>query len=65
MSPKLSKREKEVVKLLLEGNSNKLIALAMGISDRTVEFHLRNIYAKYQVNSRLELVLLLENIQVR
>ncbi len=61
MSPKLSKREKEVVNLLLEGNSNKLIALAMGISDRTVEFHLRNIYAKYNVNSRLELVLQLEN----
>lgn len=61
MSAKLSKREKEVVNMLLEGNSNKLIALAMGISDRTVEFHLRNIYTKYNVSSRLELVLQLEN----
>ena len=56
-SNQLSDREKEVVKLLLEGKSNKLIASALGISDRTVEFHLKNIYAKYQVSSRMELVL--------
>lgn len=53
----LSSRESEVVKLLLEGKSNKLIASALGISDRTVEFHLKNIYAKHQVSSRMELVL--------
>ena len=45
-SNKLSNREQEVVKLLLEGKSNKLIASALSISDRTVEFHLRNIYEK-------------------
>ncbi|MDX9852022.1 MAG: DUF805 domain-containing protein [Anaerolineaceae bacterium] len=59
--PILSKREKDVVNLLLEGKSNKLIALELGITDRTVEFHLRNIYVKYGVNSRLELVLRLES----
>lgn len=53
----LSTREKEVVRLLLQGKSNKLIALALGISDRTVEFHLKNIYAKQQVSSRVELIL--------
>ena len=53
----LSKREKEVVELLLQGKSNKLIALSLGISDRTVEFHLKNAYAKFHVNSRMELVL--------
>lgn len=56
-SNQLSDREQEVVKLLLEGKSNKLIASALGISDRTVEFHLKNIYAKHQVSSRMELVL--------
>jgi DNA-binding NarL/FixJ family response regulator len=45
-SKKLSKREQEVVKLLLEGKSNKLIASALTIFDLTVEFHLRNIYEK-------------------
>lgn len=57
----LSNREREVVELLLEGKSNKLIALALGISERTVEFHLTNIYNKFQVSSRIELILKLEN----
>lgn len=54
---KLSTREQEVVKHLLQGKSNKLIAWSLGISDRTVEFHLKNIYAKFQVSSRVELIL--------
>lgn len=58
---KLSRRELEVIQLLLQGKSNKLIALALGISDRTVEFHLKNVYAKFQVSSRMELVLKLGN----
>lgn len=56
-SNQLSNRESEVVKLLLEGKSNKLIASALGISGSTVEFHLKNIYAKSQVSSRTELIL--------
>jgi DNA-binding CsgD family transcriptional regulator len=59
--PRLSSREWEVVNLLLQGKSNKLIALSLGISDRTVEFHLKNVYAKFQVNSRVELILILVN----
>ena len=53
----LSKREKEVLKLVLQGKSNKQIALSLDISVRTVEFHLKNIYAKFQVSSRIELIL--------
>lgn len=53
----LSNREEEVVKQLLEGKSNKQIASSLNISERTVEFHLKNIYEKYQVSSRVELVL--------
>jgi DNA-binding CsgD family transcriptional regulator len=58
---RLSNRELDVVKLLLQGKSNKLIAQALGISNRTVEFHLKNIYTKYQVSSRVELILKLGN----
>jgi len=54
---KLSDREWEVVELLLQGKSNKLIAGSPGISVRTVEFHLKNIYAKFQARSRIELIL--------
>lgn len=55
--PQLSKREWEVVNLLREGKSNKLIASSLGISERTVEFHLNNVYNKFEVSSRVELVL--------
>lgn len=55
-SPPLSNREREVVELLLQGHSNKLIASSLTVSIRTVEFHLKNIYAKYQVSSRVELI---------
>jgi len=55
----LSKREAEVTGLLLQGMSNKQIAFALGLSERTVEFHLKNIYTKMQVASRVELILLL------
>ncbi len=53
----LSKREKEVVGFLLEGKSNKQIAFALGVSESTVEFHLKNVYAKLNVHSRAETIL--------
>ena len=56
-SENLSDREWDVVNLLLEGKSNKLIASSLKISESTVEFHLKNIYAKCQVSSRTELIL--------
>lgn len=52
-----SKREKEVTGLLLQGKSNKQIALSLGISQSTVEYHLKNVYKKLQVSSRTEAVL--------
>lgn len=53
----LSPRETQVTDLLLQGKSNKQIALSLGITERTVEFHLKNVYAKHQVSSRVELIL--------
>ena len=59
---KLTRREKEVACLLLEGKSNKQIALILGISESTVEYHNRNIYAKLGVENRAGAVkLLVEN----
>ena len=52
-----SKREKEVIELLLQGKSNKQIALALNVTESTVEFHLNHIYTKLNVNSRAEAIL--------
>jgi DNA-binding CsgD family transcriptional regulator len=53
----LTAREEQVVSLLMQGGSNKQIAATLHISQRTVEFHLKNIFDKLKVSSRLELVL--------
>ena len=60
-----SKREKEVIQLLIRAKSNKEIALALGVSVRAVEFHLSNIYSKLSVSSRTEAVLKLSELQLR
>ena len=54
---KLSKREKQVAELLLQGKSNKQIAAALHISEGTVEFHLTRIYGKLGVGSRAEAII--------
>ncbi len=52
----LTPREIDVLRLLVEGLSNKAIAQALSISPRTVNFHLDNIYSKLDINSRTEAV---------
>lgn len=52
----LSQRETEVLALVARGAANKEIAKSMGLSVRTVEAHLRNIFAKLLVGSRTEAV---------
>ncbi|HEY3312498.1 MAG TPA: LuxR C-terminal-related transcriptional regulator [Anaerolineales bacterium] len=54
-----SEREDAVITQLLMGRSNKQIALELGVSIRTVEFHLSHIYSKLGVNSRTEAALVL------
>jgi ATP/maltotriose-dependent transcriptional regulator MalT len=52
----LSKQEKNVQGLILEGKSNKEIANELFISLSTVKTHITNIYSKLQVSSRQELL---------
>jgi DNA-binding CsgD family transcriptional regulator len=52
----LSSRESEIVHLVSCGLSNQQIAARLAISVRTVENHLRSIYAKVNVHSRTGLV---------
>ena len=52
----LSRREREVTRLALEGLTAREIGNRLFIGERTVETHLANAYAKLGVSSRLELV---------
>lgn len=47
----LSKREKEVLKLLVNGKSYKVIATELAISYETVHSHIKKIYHKLHVSS--------------
>jgi NarL family two-component system response regulator LiaR len=52
----LTERELAVLRLAARGQTNKQIGAALQISDRTVQNHLANIYAKLSVASRTEAV---------
>jgi len=58
----LTRRELEVLKLLAQGKSSRQIAAALGISERTVEFHLGNIYRKLGVSSNVEAMALVTSL---
>ena len=53
----LTEREIEVLVLVGKGMTNKAIAVQLGISDRTVQNHLANIFSKLQAESRTEAVM--------
>jgi DNA-binding NarL/FixJ family response regulator len=52
----LSEREKQVLQLLVNGYSYKMIAAEMYIAIDTVRSHIKKIYEKLQVNSKSEAV---------
>lgn len=52
----LTPKEAEVLKLLAAGLSNKLIARTMDISDETVKWHLKNLFAKLSAGTRKHVV---------
>lgn len=56
-SMRLTEREEQILLLLSEGHSNKLIAAKIGLSLDTVCSHLKNIFRKMHVNSRTEAAL--------
>ncbi len=53
---KLTPREREVLQLLTQGNTNKEIASALGVSENTVKNHLKNILAKLHLQNRVQAV---------
>jgi DNA-binding NarL/FixJ family response regulator len=54
--PVLSKREKEVLRLIADGHSNTEIGRRLFISSDTVDSHRKNLYAKLKVNNMAQLM---------
>ncbi|MGB5708033.1 MAG: response regulator transcription factor [Arenicellales bacterium] len=60
----LSPREMEILSHLTEGQSNKVIAKHLGISDGTVKLHVKSILKKLGLHSRVEAAVLAANERI-
>jgi DNA-binding CsgD family transcriptional regulator len=52
----LTAREREVVRLVSSGLSNKLVARHLGLREGTVKIHLHNVYRKLRIPNRMTLI---------
>jgi DNA-binding NarL/FixJ family response regulator len=57
LTDELTDREADVLREAAHGLTNKAIGYKLGISDRTVQGHLRNIFEKLHVSNRTEAVM--------
>jgi len=60
----LTPRQRQVMDLIVAGKRNKVIALELGVSQKTVEFHRANIMRKMGVDSATELVRLVAETRI-
>jgi two-component system response regulator NreC len=61
----LSDREREVVKLIAEGLTNREIGKAIFVSESTVKFHVRNVMRKLDVHHRAEVAYAASRLDLR
>lgn len=59
----LTPRERDVMQLMVEGKANKVIAINLDISQRTVEIHRARVMEKLQANSLAHLVRMYLNVE--
>jgi FixJ family two-component response regulator len=59
----LTPREKEVLMLAIQGKPNKIIALELGISERTIKVHRHNVMNKMRFRSLPELVIAMQRLK--
>lgn len=52
----LSKRESEVVMLVVQGLTNKQVADRLCVAEKTVKFHLTNVYKQMKISRRSEII---------
>ena len=58
MAEALTRRETEVLALVVDGLTNKEIAVRLGVSEETVKVHIRHLLAKLDARSRTHAVAL-------
>jgi DNA-binding NarL/FixJ family response regulator len=56
----LSSREREIADLVTDRRTNKEIAAELFLSEKTIESHLRNVFAKLGVRSRVQVARVIE-----
>ncbi len=61
---KLTPRERQIMDMIVQGKANKVIAIDLGVSQRTVETHRTRIMRKMQAKSLAELVQMAVRLQV-
>lgn len=59
----LTRRQREVLAKIADGNANKVIAASLGVSVRTVEVHLTALFVRARVASRAELLVKLSALE--
>ena len=52
----LSKRESEVVILVIQGLTNKQVADQLCVAEKTVKFHLTNVYKRMRISRRSQII---------
>lgn len=61
ITKELSQRQKELIKLIIEGNSNKDIAKKLYLSEKTIKNNLSELYKKIGVKNRTEVTKKMKN----
>lgn len=61
----LTKREVQILSMMLRGHSNISISLILNITEGTVKIHRKNSYRKLEISSQIELFLLILDFTVR
>ena len=62
-NPSLTKRQLEILRLLARGQSNKMIARSLGLSEHTVKTHIRTIFKELKASNRTQAVLAAQKLK--
>jgi RNA polymerase sigma factor (sigma-70 family) len=54
VAERLTPRERQILSLVQQGRTNREIAQALGIEEKTVKNHINSLYSKLAISSRLE-----------